>query len=307
MLEDAEKEVIKKLKEECGYNFTHRLEVMFKDIKMSEQRIQEFKKSPSSQRLKIDLNVKVLTTGNWPNESRDPTQQNRALNMIDLVTLPPQIKECMSVYKQYYMTKFTGRQLHWKLNQGQAEIRARIGNNGAKKYEMTVSTYQMCILVLFNERSKVNYHELLQSLNVSDQDLKSHLIPLCQFKILQKNPIGKEFRMDDTFTVNLNYHNNFIRIKVPVMHSKAQKNAEQADLSSKVEDDRKHIIDATIVKVMKSRKKIDHTSLIAECTKILSTKFSPDPQVIKKRIEGLIEREYMERDKDDRRNYLYIA
>ena len=46
------------------------------------------------------------------------------------------------------------------------EIRARIGNNGAKKYEMTVSTYQMCILVLFNERSKVNYHELLQSLNV---------------------------------------------------------------------------------------------------------------------------------------------
>lgn len=74
-----------------------------------------------------------------------------------------------------------------------------------------------------------------------------------------------------------------------------------------MEDDRKHIIDATVVKVMKSRKKIDHVSLIAECTKILSTKFSPDPQVIKKRIEGLIEREYMERDKDDRRNYLYIA
>jgi hypothetical protein len=116
ILEDAEKEVVKKLKEECGYNFTHRLEVMFKDIKMSEQRMQDFKKSPSSQRLKIDLNVKVLTTGNWPNESRDPSQQNRALNMIDLIAIPPQIKDCMSVYKQYYMTKFTGRQLHWKLN-----------------------------------------------------------------------------------------------------------------------------------------------------------------------------------------------
>jgi cullin 3 len=36
ILEDAEKEVIKKLKEECGYNFTQRLEVMFRDIKMSE-------------------------------------------------------------------------------------------------------------------------------------------------------------------------------------------------------------------------------------------------------------------------------
>jgi cullin 3 len=36
VLEEAEKEVIKKLKEECGFEFTQRLEVMFKDIKMSE-------------------------------------------------------------------------------------------------------------------------------------------------------------------------------------------------------------------------------------------------------------------------------
>lgn len=36
VLEDAEKEVIKKLKDECGFNFTNRLEVMFKDIKQSE-------------------------------------------------------------------------------------------------------------------------------------------------------------------------------------------------------------------------------------------------------------------------------
>lgn len=36
VLEEAEKEVIKKLKEECGFQFTQRLEVMFKDIKMSE-------------------------------------------------------------------------------------------------------------------------------------------------------------------------------------------------------------------------------------------------------------------------------
>jgi cullin 3 len=45
VLDEAEKEVIKKLKEECGFGFTQRLEVMFKDIKMSEQRMQEFKKT----------------------------------------------------------------------------------------------------------------------------------------------------------------------------------------------------------------------------------------------------------------------
>jgi len=39
VLEDAEKEVIKKLKEECGFTFTQRLEVMYKDIQNSEQRM----------------------------------------------------------------------------------------------------------------------------------------------------------------------------------------------------------------------------------------------------------------------------
>jgi len=67
------------------------------------------------------------------------------------------------------------------------------------------------------------------------------------------------------------------------------------------------MIEATIVKVMKSRRRLSHTDLIAESTKILSAKFNPDPTVIKKRIECLIEREYLERCKDDRRFYKYLA
>jgi cullin 3 len=116
VLEDAEKEVIKKLKEECGFLFTQRLEVMFKDIKMSEQRMQEFKQTASAKQMAIELNVKVLTTGHWPNESRDPSAQNQSLQKIEVVQIPQEIKQCMSVFKQYYMSKFSGRQLHWKLN-----------------------------------------------------------------------------------------------------------------------------------------------------------------------------------------------
>ncbi len=67
------------------------------------------------------------------------------------------------------------------------------------------------------------------------------------------------------------------------------------------------MVEATIVKVMKTRRKLEHNALIAEATKILSLKFSPDPTMIKKRIESLIEREYMERDAEDRRFYKYIA
>ena len=70
----------------------------------------------------------------------------------------------MTVFKQYYLSKFTGRQLNWKLNQGSAELRARIGNQGTKRYEITVSTLQMVILTMFNDQQKVTYGELLQNM-----------------------------------------------------------------------------------------------------------------------------------------------
>lgn len=49
---------------------------MFKDIKQSEQRMQEFKESVGAN-LEYDIQVKVLTTGHWPNENRDPAATNK--------------------------------------------------------------------------------------------------------------------------------------------------------------------------------------------------------------------------------------
>lgn len=97
------------------------------------------------------------------------------------------------------------------------------------------------------------------------------------------------------------------KIKIPIAHAKENKLIEKADVSDKVDEDRKHMVEATIVKVMKARRRIEHNALITEATKILSQKFNPDPTMIKKRIESLIDREYLERDSEDRRFYKYIA
>jgi hypothetical protein len=40
--EDAERILLLKLKEECGFGFTQRLEVMYKDIKLSEELTKDF-------------------------------------------------------------------------------------------------------------------------------------------------------------------------------------------------------------------------------------------------------------------------
>jgi hypothetical protein len=116
----------------------------------------------------------------------------------------------------------------------------------------------MVILTMFNDSPKVSYGDFLQNMQISDQELKSHLIPLCKFKILDKYPKETDFKMEDQFQVNFSYSNNSFKIKLPVLCSKQQKTAETDELTKKVDDDRKLIIDAAIVRIMKSRKRLDH-------------------------------------------------
>ncbi|KFM81911.1 Cullin-3, partial [Stegodyphus mimosarum] len=58
---------------------------------------------------------------------------------------------------------------------------------------------------------------------------------------------------------------------------------------------------------MKARKRMAHNILVAEVTEQLKSRFYPSPVVIKKRIEGLIEREYLARTAEDRKIYTYVA
>jgi len=56
---------------------------------------------------------------------------------------------------------------------------------------------------------------------------------------------------------------------------------------------------------MKSRKHIAHTVLMPEL--MAQLRFPARPVDLKKRIESLIEREYLARDPDDSSHYNYIA
>jgi cullin 3 len=52
---------------------------------------------------------------------------------------------------------------------------------------------------------------------------------------------------------------------------------------------------------------MDHNALIAEVTTQLQARFHANPNAIKKRLESLIEREFLERDKANWRKYKYLA
>ena len=60
--------------------------------------------------------------------------------------------------------------------------------------------------------------------------------------------------------------------------------------------------------VNRQRKELSHQKLIAEVIQQLTARFKPDIMMVKKRIESLIEREYLERmDNTEPAAYRYLA
>lgn len=63
-------------------------------------------------------------------------------------------------------------------------------------------------------------------------------------------------------------------------------------------------LQSAIVRIMKSRKKMKHVVLVQETISQIKNRFTPRIPDIKKSIDQLIEKEYLERLEDDELGYL---
>ena len=294
--DETEKATIAKLKAECGQQFTSKMEGMYLDMNLSKEIMESYKIDQLSITSPIEMDVQTLTTSHW------------SLKQSVHCNLPAVIMDCCERFNTFYLQKFkTGRRLTWITSSGSADIKA---NFPSGRKELNVSTYQMCILLLFNDNVSLSLEYIRQACNISEEvELRRHLLSLCtsKIRILKKSSKGKGIEDDDVFTFNDEFSSKFKRIKVPLISTKEVAYEEMANIPHTVEEDRRHQVEAAIVRTMKARKKINHNDLVAEVTRQLYNRFSPNPPFIKKRIESLIEREYLQRDPDDNKVYNYLA
>jgi len=144
---------------------------------------------------------------------------------------------------------------------------------------------------------------------VPAEELRRHLLSLCtpKMRVLKKSSKSKGIETGDVFTFNIDFSSKFKRMKVPLISAKEVAGPAEEEVPGAVEEERRHHVEATLVRIMKSRKTLSHNELVAETTRQLAVRFTPSPQFIKRRVESLIEREYLQRDKDDARAYQYLA
>ncbi|KAL3517467.1 hypothetical protein ACH5RR_020056 [Cinchona calisaya] len=290
--DDHERLILTKLKQQCGGHFTSKMEKMVTDLtlaKENQNQFQEYLNNNPVARPGIDLTVTVLTTGFWPSyKSSD-------------LSPPAEMVKCVEVFKEFYQTKTKHRKLTWIYSLGMCNV---IGKFEPKTIELIVGTYQAAALLLFNASDRLNYSEIKTQLNLADDDLVRLLQSLscAKYKILSKEPNTRTVSHNDIFEFNAKFTDRMRRIKVllpPV--------DERKKVVEDVDKDRRYAIDASIVRIMKSRKVLSHQQLVQECVEQMSHMFKPDVKAIKKRIEDLIMREYLDRERNNPKLYKYLA
>jgi cullin-4 len=172
-----------------------------------------------------------------------------------------------------------------------------------------VSSFQAIVLLLFNgvgEDEHMSYETLLNETGLPDNELKRTLQSLACAKLrpLKKHPAGRDVNETDTFTLNGAFHTEKYRIKINQVQLK-ETIEENKETHERIYEDRNFETQAAIVRIMKAKKKIRHVNLIAEVIDLTKKRGVLDLQGIKKNIDKLIEKEYMERLEDG--EYGYIA
>ncbi|KHN28217.1 Cullin-1 [Glycine soja] len=290
--DDHEKCILTKLKQQCGGQFTSKMEGMVVDLTLARDnqlKFEEYLRDNSHVNPGIDLTVTVLTTGFWP-----------SYKSFDL-NLPSEMIRCLEVFKGFYETRTKHRKLTWIYSLGTCHV---TGKFETKNIELIVPTYPAAALLLFNNADRLSYSEIMTQLNLGHEDVARllHSLSSAKYKILIKEPNNKVISQSDIFEFNYKFTDKMRRIKIPLPPADERKK-----VIEDVDKDRRYAIDAAIVRIMKSRKILGHQQLVLECVEQLGRMFKPDIKAIKKRIEDLITRDYLERDKDNPNTFRYLA
>ncbi|XP_059648642.1 cullin-1-like [Cornus florida] len=290
--DEHERSILTKLKQQCGGQLTSKMEGMVTDLTLARENqsnFEEYLSNNANANPGIDLTVTVLTTGFWP-----------SYKSFDL-NLPEEMVKCVEVFEEFYQTKTKHRKLTWIFSLGSCNIN---GKFDTKTIEMIMTTYQASVLLLFNGSDRLSYQEIVTQLNLTDDDVVRllHSLSCAKYKILNKEPNNKTISPTDYFEFNSKFTDKMRRIKIPLPPVDEKKK-----VIEDVDKDRRYAIDACIVRIMKSRKVLGHQQLVMECVEQLSRMFKPDFKAIKKRIEYLITRDYLERDKDNPNMFRYLA
>ncbi|RXM97256.1 Cullin-2 [Acipenser ruthenus] len=268
---DSEEAMINKLKQACGYEFTSKLHRMYTDMSVSADLNNKFNNFVKTQETVVDLGIS-----------------------FQIYVLQ---------FELFYNQHFSGRKLTWLHYLCTGEVKM---NYLSKPYVAMVTTYQMAVLLAFNNSETVSYKELQDSTQMNEKELTKTIKSLLDVKMINHDSEKEEVEAESTFSLNMTFTSKRTKFKITTsMQKDTPQEIEQT--RSAVDEDRKMYLQAAIVRIMKARKVLRHNALIQEVINQSKARFNPSISMIKKCIEVLIDKQYIERSQSSSDEYSYVA
>jgi len=295
--EELELSFLKRATMSCGTAYTSKFYSFFHDIKISSQNFKDFQAKFQSNPDLAKVTIEVVSQGIWSLEENNENFE-----------FPDDVSNLINSFEIFYKGKHPERKMKWITGLGVGVVKA---NFKEKPKDLIMNNLQMFVLLCFNNiRRACSCREIMMKLRINNASMvKQVLLSFIRLKILVKNTniASSELREEDFISVNEHFtHKNF-EIKV-----RFKGNDEDGELNDQkhmevLSMERKTIIEAYVIRILKVRKNICHGDLVKEVISLCSNRnFLPSGTQIKDSIESLINRDYIKRNEDPGR-YSYIA
>jgi hypothetical protein len=314
-VDDNERAVLSRLQRQNGKVYTHKFEGMLNDVtqaaQLQDQFVAAYPNAAGAVSGGSEFSTRILTAAFWPTIRRD-----------DTFVLPESLVACQEVFARFYRKSYPTRQLRWQAERGWAVLVAAFPK-GAK--EITCNIYQAAVMIMIDQCASatgaaVPLLELSRLTGVVDlQELK----PLVASMLFAKglNLIRRGAGIDlkarlldsDTFEMNPDFSMKIRKLKLPSAASARSgagaNNGGDADTITEetMDASRAQMLDAAIVRIMKSRKELRIQEIVDLTIQSVQRFFVAQPRAIKKRVEALMQKEFLERDEQDVEIFRYLA
>uniref|UniRef100_A0A6N2LAJ3 Cullin family profile domain-containing protein n=1 Tax=Salix viminalis TaxID=40686 RepID=A0A6N2LAJ3_SALVM len=88
------------------------------------------------------------------------------------VRLPHELNVYQDIFKEFYLSKYSGRRLMWQNSLGHCVLKAEFPKG---KKELAVSLFQTVVLMLFNDAQKLSFQDIKDSTGIEDKELRRTL------------------------------------------------------------------------------------------------------------------------------------
>ncbi|AET41342.1 cullin CDC53 Ecym_8046 [Eremothecium cymbalariae DBVPG len=308
--EEDEELVIQRLQSENSMEYTGKITKMFQDVRLSKQLDQEFDKlvkseADYSKEKYPEFQPFVLAETMWP----FPYQE------VDF-KLPQELVSEHFKLVDLYVKKHSGRVLKWLWPLSRGELRADIGRPGRPPFYFTVTLFQMSIILMFNRNDMLTFEQIQEGTNLTTQHIIFSMIPFIKMKLLQQTPPGldnmgqpgTQYKLNTPYKLAKSKVNFAAGVKGDIGLSMPGKpdSLDSENIDKELNKERQLFLEACIVRIMKAKRRLPHATLVNECIAESHQRFNAKVSLIKKAIDNLISKEYLQRS-DDGESYDYLA